>query len=933
MSFNKEAFEALLEREGVMDFIWARTWEDISGTEIGIYELANDRYGVIFRIFPPVYASKETEKKLKGFFRVQLPEGSSIQIFSFASRNLSGYLEAYSAEHNTPSKVDNQDILKELKSVREEFLKRHVNESVFENKGIDLRFRNFVNLVAVTIPTKDEHGKEFSKNEVINIFSRVYTALSDFGAKKFRQSEYVALMREILVPDSDIWAVPEDKMTYINNQVVDNNSILTIDDKNNVLGIGKQITEEEYKKLLEKEKLELEKEEAEIEIEEEDDSIIGFLSNLFKKKEKRIKENNTIPHTNWYAKVLTSKIYPPMIDLIHMLMLFNDFFGQDIGPILPCPFFLNLTIYVGNRDKQKLKIQEKAQWNMWQTQHLGESVKFFPKLKERAEESEIVNYWLSQGEIPLPAMWSMVIMDNSIVRLSRYAEGIRKKFAEINWILQEETVIPHWLFLYSLPLQFEPYILLNFSKRMNTLFTANCASIAPLVTGAHGIGSPVLSYIDRIGQVSAYDIFAAETNYNFIVIGTSGSGKSYSMADFFTNNLMNGAKIRIIDVGRSYKHLCSLVGGQYIEFTEEANICLNPFTKVDTTEDGNIHPDELQTLVPLVGLMAGLSLHPKDIENNLDLATIKGYISEAIVRAFQSKGRNAGMQDVGIALEQIEAELEQAGKRDNILTKLIRSLTAYTKPQGEYFRYFNGHNNLDFESDFVVLELEEIDQKEGLKSVVLAAIAQTISTEFFLGDRTQKKIMAVDEAWSIVDDKNIMRFLETMARRIRKYYGALGIITQKIGDFFKNQATRDIFDNTSNKIFLRQDQMSIQAAEMDGSLPLDKGMIELMKTIKSKPPLFSELLIKQEEKFFIAGVITDRVAHWIYTNHKNDVKVIYKIMKMLGVSELDARLIKGYSEFKGITIEEEFNYRLANGLIKTQTTNVEEEVMKSVLEE
>ena len=927
MAFNKEAFEALLEREGVMDFLWARTWEDVPNTEIGIYELANNRYGVIFRIFPPNYASKETEKKLKGFFRTDLPVGSSIQLFSFASRNLSGYINSYQEEHSNPSKVDNQDVLKELKKVRTQFLNRHSKESVFESKGIDLRFRNFINLVAVTIPDKDKYGKELSKNEVINIFSRVHTGLSEFGAKKFRQAEYVSMIREILVPDSEEWVVPEDKMTYLHTQMVDNDSILTIDDVNNVLGVGKQINEEEYKKQIQNENKVIEEEI------EEDSSILGFLKNLFSSNQNKIKENNEIAHTSWYAKILTSKIYPQRLDLIQLLMMFTDFYGQEIEPTLACPFFLNLTVYVEDMDVQRLKVKEKTQWNMWQTQQLGESAKFFPELRERAEEAEIINEVIAQGEVPMSAMWSLVIMDDAISKVSKYADRIKKKFSEINWILQDETVIPHWLFLYSLPLQFEPYVLLKHSKRFNTLFTANCASISPIITGSHGIGSPVLSYIDRIGQVAAFDIFSAETNYNFIVIGTSGSGKSYTMADFFTNQLMNGAKIRIIDVGRSYKHLCSLVGGQYIEFTEEANICLNPFTKIDVTSEGNIHPDELQTLVPLVGLMAGLSLHPREIENNLDLATIKGYISESIVRAFESKGRNAGMQDVGIALEQIEAELKQSGERDEVLAKLIRALTAYISPDGEYFQYFNGHNNLEFDSDFVVLELEEIDQKEGLKSVVLAAIAQTISNEFFLGDKAQKKIMAVDEAWSIVGDKNIMRFLETMARRIRKYYGALGIITQKIGDFFKNDATRDIFDNTSNKIFLRQDQMSVQAAEQDGTLPLDAWMIELMKTIKSKPPLFSELLIKQEEKFFIARVITDRVAHWIYTNHNSDMKVIFNVMKTFGVSELDARLIKGYSEFKNITLEEEFNYRLREGLIKVENQNTEEEIINSILED
>jgi conjugal transfer ATP-binding protein TraC len=43
-----------------------------------------------------------------------------------------------------------------------------------------------------------------------------------------------------------------------------------------------------------------------------------------------------------------------------------------------------------------------------------------------------------------------------------------------------------------------------------------------------------------------------------------------------------GAKVWIIDVGRSYKNLCELLDGEFIEFSDERQntICLNPFSMI-----------------------------------------------------------------------------------------------------------------------------------------------------------------------------------------------------------------------------------------------------------------------------------------------------------------------------------------------------------------
>jgi len=918
MAIKKEEFQALIEREGVSNFIWTRTWKDIKDTEIGLFEMANDRWGVIFRIYPPYYASSNTEEKLEAFYKTNLPEDSSIQMFAFSSKNVEDFKLGYQYLHNNPSNVGNEDVLRELAANRVEWMDKYKDESIFADKGHDVRLRNFVNLVCITIPTKNEHKIEYSESEVINIFSRVYTSLQDFSPRKFTQVEYVKVMRELLVPDAETLPIQEDKMTYLNTQVVNNNSVLVIEEESDSIGIGTMISKEEHRALLSDEHVIVE------DIAENNEEK-SFFQKLFENKKKKVVDREI--YTKYHAKVLTTKMYPSHVKLHEMLENFFDVNGGPIGTELPCQFFSSLVIYVEKKEKLKNAVFEKTQWNLHQTSRMGDTARYFPKLVERAQESEAITKLLSQGDVPMSAMWSLVLLDDSLKKVTQYAERIQKNFVQKGWILQEESIIQHWVYLYSLPLQFEPFILKH-TARLNTLFTTNCAAITPIMTGAHGFGDPILMYLDRSAQLAKFDIFASETNYNFLVIGSSGSGKSYMMADFFTNYLMTGTKIRVIDVGKSYKALCEVLKGQYIEFTEEANICLNFFTNIGINKDGNIDDDEMQTVVPLIGLMAMQSLSPEDSNNNMDIPVIAALISEAVSMAWNDRKRNAGMQDVVLSLEKIRDKLRaETGESEPVLQKLITSLYPFSNPDGgEYYKYFNGNNNLNFNSDFVVLELEEVDKNEHLKSVILASIATIINTEFFREEfREQRKILVVDEAWSIMDNKIIIRFLETMARRIRKHNGALGIITQSISDFYKNKATKAIFDSSANKIFLKQNIESINSAEDSGELNIDPTTIYFMKTLKSKPPLFSELLIKQDTgDFFIGRLVTDKLAHWIYTNHPRDMKTVFELMKEFNISQLDAKLIKGYSQKNKTTVLEEFTKRSNQGLLSQDVESAED---------
>lgn len=902
MAFKKEEFQALIEREGVMDFIWARSYKEKS--DIGIYELANDRWGTAIFIFPPVFANVNLQREMASLYNsVELPNNSSMQIFAFASRNISVFRDLYNKAHGSFSNIERTEALKELKENMEEWLKRHANESVFGER-LDFRIRNFVNLITVTIPKKDKHGIEFSERQVYAFFNRLRSQMSFLYPQNCSQTEYIKIMREILIPDAPLWYPPKDTNTFLNYQVVDNDSVMTIEDEYETIGLGKMISKQEFE----------EREQERIVAKQEKKR--GFLG-LFSKKD----EEDRIAYTKWHAKVLTTKMYPAEIALVDMASILYDYFGERDAPPIPCPFFASLIIYFQDREKMKLEVTQKAQWNIWQTQTLGKAAKYFPKIIERAKEAESINKLVADGMATAYATLSLVLMDDKIEKVEKYAEIIKTQFLNHkNWVWQDESLIPHWIFLYHLPINFEPFVLKDLAKRMNTVFSENIATITPLVTGFKGVGMPVLTYVDRNGQICGVDIFESDTNYNAIVVGETGSGKSYTMADLFMNYLMNGAKIRVIDVGESYRGLCQFVGGKYIEFSPESNACFNFFTNIKTVKEGDrvrIHEEEMESIVPLIGLMAMTSLYAEDVSDTKTSALI-GKIEQAVQMAHDMKQHNAGMQEVVMALEKLQDRYKSENKTiDEELDNLINALYPFGNPNGDYFKYFNGPNNIHFEdNDFVVFEIQELENKNQLKSVILASMIHMINKEFFLGSREKKKIMAIDEAWSLLSDRNVARYTEKSARRIRKHKGSLIVITQSITDLTKNDATRAILINSEWRFFLQQRPDSIAQAKNNPDLKFSDSVISLLPTITKKSGLYSEMMVEQSGRsFMIVRVVPDKVAHWVYTTHEDDMSEIRKIMKEKGISEIDARLIKGYSEKYGTTVEEEFIKRAEKGAL------------------
>lgn len=832
---------ALLKRRTVSDFLEYRTYSSKEG--LGYYTMRDGRRGFVFRVHPGAFIGENVEAVLTSCLEAVNTEGAVATFFTFASRNVEKKIKEFEDIHlNTNINVQHPDVLHDMIRSRARHLRKWRDRSML--KGVDLRIRDFVNLVSFSFP------KDVSQSRLDSYYAQIKGSLSEIHPEEFEGKEMISLVKEILSPEVDTWDSPAD---------------YTID-------LSTQMTSEGTR----------------IRTKTDGEILIG---------------------DEWYAKTITTKNFPESISLAEFTGLFFDKFGTSVQNVVPSPFLVSLVVSYDNVEQTNRKLASTATWNIKETNKLDGNIKdSHPELQKRAEEARLVTRYQDAGEVPLRAMWTFVIFDNNKSRLEEYYAKAVAQFKKKNWSLVQESFgnIALMSMMSALPLNFNQNVK-NLLKRFRILFLSNNTQIAPLISDASG-SKMVIPYIARSGQLQGFDFYDSDTNYNVVAAGESGSGKSYTQNDIHAMLLAAGYNVRGIDAGHSYKYLNDFIGGQYIEFSDGNEICLNFFTKIILQreplldDEGNIvydenneiietdkilkikddkgvlrsviHPDEYKTIVPIIGQMAGVQLASIESENSNivnDLTTkfIAASVERAIQESYWQLGENAGMETVYRALKDMTKELlaKDRKKDAETLNRFIDSIASYCVPHGMFYKYFNGPSNVNFSSAYVIAELDELKGKGELYNVVLMAFGQTVMAEFF-GDRKTPKIFFVDEAWMIFGNIIVISFLNDLYRRIRKYNGIAITITQGVQDFFLNKMTEAMYNNANWKYFLQVSGDGVEQVVNSKKVHLSPLVVKLLKSIRNNKALrIGEALIRSEKLIMVSRLKTDPLSHYTYAGN------------------------------------------------------------------
>ncbi len=505
-------------------------------------------------------------------------------------------------------------------------------------------------------------------------------------------------------------------------------------------------------------------------------------------------------------------------------------------------------------DKTKTIIEGKRSYV--QHQAYGPMLRHIPELAELKASFDTLHESFSDGDRPILVYLGLSIFTRGRdkARAAAAVSNARTFWRENGFQLVEDRFITLPAFLNQLPfgVDLDGYKDLY---RYKTMATRHVIPMLPLFSDWKGSPTPALTFLSRKGQLMSYSLYDSDSNYNLVIAAQSGSGKSFLTNEFIKSYIRMGGLVWTIDVGRSYEKLCHAMDGQFMVFTKESSVCLNPFTMIKDYEE------EADIIVGLLQAMAS----PTEKMSDYQTSQLRRVVSEV----WSEKKNDTTVDDIAAALK---------SNNDNRVADIGHQLFAFTK-KGEYGRFFAGRNNISFSNPFTVLELEELKGKSHLQQVVLLQLIYQIQQEMYLGERDRPKLVLVDEAWDLMTQGDIAKFIETGYRRFRKYGGAAVTITQSINDLYDSPSGRAIAESSAHKLLLGQQAEAIEQIKEQKRLPLADHGYELLKTVKTIPGKYSEIFFMSPYGSGIGRLVVDNFHKLLYSTSAKDIHALNQYRK------------------------------------------------------
>jgi conjugal transfer ATP-binding protein TraC len=336
---------------------------------------------------------------------------------------------------------------------------------------------------------------------------------------------------------------------------------------------------------------------------------------------------------------------------------------------------------------------------------------------------------------------------------------------------------------------------LEISRNMNT---GPLSTSFPFTSSELTSNEGILYGINRHNDsLIIFDRFALE-NANSVVFATSGAGKSYAVKLEILRSMMMGTDVIVIDPENEYESLAKMVGGTYLRVSLNSDRRINPFDlplpiKDEEQKPGDLLRANIITLHGLLNLMLG-KLNPEE----------EGLMDKALIDTYALKGITMETPNPGTleppTMEDLHDVLSSMRGADNLAQRLQK----YTV--GTFGGIFNKPTNVNLGSGMVVFCIRDLEDM--LRPIAMYIILNYIWNR--VRSELKKRILAIDEAWSLVQYEDSARFLYGLVKRARKYYLGITTITQDVEDFVKSDYGRPIITNSSMQLLLKQSPSAVE---------------------------------------------------------------------------------------------------------------------------
>lgn len=295
-------------------------------------------------------------------------------------------------------------------------------------------------------------------------------------------------------------------------------------------------------------------------------------------------------------------------------------------------------------------------------------------------------------------------------------------------------------------------------------------------------------------------------NYNSLIFGSSGSGKSFTAKVEMISVLLNksNSQVFVLDPQGEYSPLVKAFGGEEIILSPGGRVFVNPLDlDISEDEDGEIDPVAMKVdfVVSMFDIIIGKERELSAIHTSiLDKCTRKiyrSYIENLVDRGITCDiSRCPTLTDLYQELQDLRIERPEAGSLADVL---------YQYAVGS-FGTFAHRTNVRTNARFVCYNTKLLGS--GMKELGLHICINDVWNRMIHNAKAKiYTYMYIDEFHILLESPSTTLFLKRIYKMARKWNGCPTGIMQNTEDLLRDADSRAIVNNTSFIIMLREPLM------------------------------------------------------------------------------------------------------------------------------
>lgn len=374
-----------------------------------------------------------------------------------------------------------------------------------------------------------------------------------------------------------------------------------------------------------------------------------------------------------------------------------------------------------------------------------------------------------------------------------------------------------------------------FKKMRRNVLTSGAASAYPFCSYEINDENGILFGTNKANNSLVFiDNFDTKKykNANMSILGTSGSGKTYTLQCMALRMRENNTQVFIIapSKGHEFKRACDGIGGEYIKIAPGSNQNINIMeirkhdSEVTELIDGenslnsSILASKIQQLHTFFSLMIPDISHEE--KQLLDEALINTYARFGITNDNSSlfSENNPDEYKQMPILSDLHEELKKSGQHTKHLYNILSRYVSGSASS------FNAPTNVNLDNKYIVLDVSGLTKE-------MVSVGMFIVLDYVWDkckeNRTEKKAIFLDELWTLIGEKaseEAAEFVLEIFKVIRAYGGSAIAATQDLNDFFSRdngKYGKGIINNSKIKWIMQLEQD--EAVNVQNSLDLSES--------------------------------------------------------------------------------------------------------------